>query len=175
MCCSPLSADFARQNSIYRPRVESSFPRPLRDGYAFCFEARLHLRAVVGHSVPNTIRMFTIMCTRFCLDEQEMKKTKAAARSQLVSGKRESFGDAVNTTLDDEQLSAAAVIDRLKEVLGADSDAELAWIFGTSPQSLSNRRARNSVPYREAIYVALWACVSLDYLLTGRGSSDVAQ
>jgi len=67
------------------------------------------------------------------------------------------------------ELSASAVIDRLKEALGADSDAELAWLFGTSPQSLSNRRSRNSVPYREAVYVSRWAKVSLDYLLTGAG------
>lgn len=81
---------------------------------------------------------------------------------------RKSFAEAVDQTLTDERLGADAVFDRLKTALGADSDAELAWIFGTSPASLSNRRKRNSVPYREAVFVALWAHVSLDYLLTGK-------
>jgi hypothetical protein len=77
------------------------------------------------------------------------------------------FSQAVDATLSDDQFSAVAVFGRMKEALGADTDAELAWIMGTSPQSLSNRRKRNSVPYREAVYVSLLARVSLDYLLTG--------
>lgn len=78
------------------------------------------------------------------------------------------FGAAVDQTLAGERFSAIAVFDRIKEALGCDSDAELAWIFGSSPQSISNRRQRNSVPYREAIYVSIWAGVSLDYILTGQ-------
>lgn len=85
-------------------------------------------------------------------------------------GPRKSFSENVNSTLAREELGASAVFDRIKEALGCDSDAELAWIFGTSPQNVSHKRKRNSVPYREAIFVSLWAKVSLDYLLTGRGS-----
>lgn len=91
--------------------------------------------------------------------------------ASLKRPNRRSFAEAVDETLADQQLGAAAVLDRLKEALGAGSDAELAWIFGTSPQSLSNRRNRNSVPYREAVFVALLTRVSLDYLLTGRSSA----
>ena len=58
----------------------------------------------------------------------------------------------------------------LRNLLGCDTDLELAWIFGTSPQNISNRRNRNAVPYKEAIYLALWAGLSLDYLLAGRGT-----
>lgn len=88
--------------------------------------------------------------------------------SLSARGGRKTFAEAVDQTLADERLSANAVFDRLKTALGADSDAELAWIFGVSPASLSNRRRRNSVPYREAVFVALWARVSLDFLLTGQ-------
>jgi hypothetical protein len=83
---------------------------------------------------------------------------------------RKSFADAVDSALADQQLSASSVIDRIREALGCDSDTELAWIFGTSPQHIWNRRNRNTVPYREALFVSLWAKVSLEYLLTGRGS-----
>jgi hypothetical protein len=82
---------------------------------------------------------------------------------------RKSFADAVDRALEDQRFSASAVIDRIREALGCDSDTELAWIFGTSPQHIWNRRNRNTVPYREALFVALWADVSLDYILTGRG------
>ena len=83
---------------------------------------------------------------------------------------RKTFSDAVeNTFLRNPELRAAAVFERIKEALGCESDAELAWIFGTSPQSLWNRKNKNSVPFREAVFVSLWAHVSLDYLLTGRG------
>lgn len=80
-----------------------------------------------------------------------------------------SFPEALDETMEEKALSAAAVFDRLKEALGCDSDTELAYHFGTTSQNIWNRRNRNSVPYREAVFVALWAGASLDYLLTGRG------
>ncbi|MGD9924333.1 MAG: hypothetical protein AB7V13_23255, partial [Pseudorhodoplanes sp.] len=64
------------------------------------------------------------------------KPTKVSADLR----KRKSFAEAVDDHLAREEFSASAVITRLKEALGCDSDAELAWIFGTSPQGLSNRR-----------------------------------
>jgi CI repressor-like protein len=97
------------------------------------------------------------------------REVRGGAKGTLSAG-RKTFAAAVVQTLADQRFSAAAVFDRIKEALGCDSDAELAWIFGTSPQNISNRKKRNSAPFREAIYVALWADVSLDYLLTGRGS-----
>lgn len=80
---------------------------------------------------------------------------------------QKSFLEAVDETLAMDRLSATAVLDRIKESLGVESDAELAELFGVSPQSISNRRTRNFVPYRETIYIAMWAGVSIDYLLTG--------
>jgi hypothetical protein len=97
---------------------------------------------------------------RLSPDEEEAIKTPS----------RKSFSEAVNTTLAQAEFSASAVFDRIKEALGCDSDAELAWVLGTSPQNVSHKRTRNSVPYREAIFVSVSASVSLDYLLTGRGA-----
>jgi hypothetical protein len=95
-------------------------------------------------------------------------------RRKLVASKgaadRLAFSQAVDITLGEERFGAAAVFDRIKEALGCDSDTELAWLFGVASQTISNRKRRNSVPYREAIYVAAWAKVSLRYLLTGQGS-----
>lgn len=86
----------------------------------------------------------------------------------LKEGRR-TFSDAVDTLLSEKRFSASEVFDRIKKSLGCDSDAELAWILGTSPQNISNRRKRNSVPYREALFLSAWANVSLDYLLIGEG------
>lgn len=99
----------------------------------------------------------------------------------MVSGDNESGGEQRAEKLDakaaierlqgDERYAANAVIDRLKECLGCDSDSELAWILNTNRQNIWKWRTRNSVPYREAVFLALWARLSLDYLLTGRGSA----
>jgi hypothetical protein len=80
------------------------------------------------------------------------------------------FPEAADETLADERFSAAAVFDRLKEALACDTDSELAFWLGTTSQNIWNRRNRNSVPYREAIFLSLSLRVSLDYLLTGRGA-----
>lgn len=82
---------------------------------------------------------------------------------------RMNFDQAVDEALSEERFSAGAVFDRIREALGCESDAALAWIFGTSPQNISNRKKRNSVPYREAIFVSLWEGTPLEYLLTGEG------
>lgn len=80
-----------------------------------------------------------------------------------------SFSAAVDQTMADEKLAAIAVIDRLKDTLGCDSDTELAWVLSTSRQNIWKWRNRNSVPYREVVFISLWAGISLEYLLTGRG------
>jgi hypothetical protein len=67
----------------------------------------------------------------------------------------------------DERLSAASVIERMKESFAVTSDAKLAEAIRTSRQNISKWRARNSVPYVEAVYVSFLRNVSLDFLLTG--------
>jgi hypothetical protein len=80
---------------------------------------------------------------------------------------RGSFAKAVDDLLSEERFSAATVFARIKEVLDLRTDAELAWVLGISPQSLWNRKNKNSVPFREALFIAHRANVSLEYLLTG--------
>ncbi|HML92219.1 helix-turn-helix domain-containing protein [Methyloceanibacter sp.] len=90
-------------------------------------------------------------------------------QAEALTRGRKTFAEAVDDTLKSNPcLSGAAVFDRIKDALGCDTDAELAWVLGTSPQSLWNRKKRNAVPYREAVYVSLVANISLDYLLLGK-------
>lgn len=86
-----------------------------------------------------------------------------------LTKERKGFASAIESAQQDEMLSASAVIDRIKEVFGCDSDAELAWVMATTRQNIWKWRNRNSVPYREATFLAEWGTVSLDYLLMGRG------
>lgn len=67
----------------------------------------------------------------------------------------------------DERLGARAVILRLKEAMGVESDAALADAIRTSRQNIAKWKSRNSVPYAEAVLVSFLRNVSLDYLLTG--------
>jgi hypothetical protein len=71
----------------------------------------------------------------------------------------------------DARFGARAVVERLKEALGASSDAALARELRTSQQTISKWKTRNSVPYAEAVYVSLSKGVSLDFLLGGNGSA----
>jgi hypothetical protein len=86
-----------------------------------------------------------------------------------LSGKQ-NIAEAIERTLSAQLFSATAVFDRLKEALECESDSELAWMLGTTPQNISHKRRRNSVPYRETVFVSLWRRVDLAYLLTGVGS-----
>ncbi|PIQ38941.1 MAG: phage repressor protein [Thalassolituus sp. CG17_big_fil_post_rev_8_21_14_2_50_53_8] len=65
--------------------------------------------------------------------------------------------------------SAEAVINRLKRALHVDSDAELCRVTGVNKQTLSNWKARNSVPYPLCVQISEEREVSLDWLLTGSG------
>jgi hypothetical protein len=98
-----------------------------------------------------------------------LHRLTAEEEARRAARGRKSFSEAVDQTLAEDRFTASAVFDRMKEGLGCDSDAELAWILGTSPQNVWHKRKRNSVPYREAVYLSLWGRLSLDYLLTGRG------
>lgn len=101
-----------------------------------------------------------------------LRRLTPEEQDQIAAKNRRSFQEAVDEVFADDALSAASVYDRLKEALGCDSDAALAWVLGISPQGLWNKRNRNKVPFREAVFVSLWCRVSLDYLLTGRGTLD---
>ncbi|GAB3394975.1 helix-turn-helix domain-containing protein [Azotobacter armeniacus] len=65
--------------------------------------------------------------------------------------------------------SAAAVLARLKVLMGATTDITLASTLGISPQTLSSWKSRDSVPYALCVEVAEERGVSLDWLLVGEG------
>lgn len=70
------------------------------------------------------------------------------------------------------ELSAAAVLDRMKESAGLSSDSELAEWLKTSRSTVSKWRKRNAIPYAEAVFLALMRHASLDYLLTGKKNNE---
>lgn len=74
--------------------------------------------------------------------------------------------------LTDERLSAAAVVERMKEAFAVDTDSALADALRTTRQNVSKWKSRNAVPYAEAVFTSILRGVSLDYLLTG--SADAA-
>jgi hypothetical protein len=80
--------------------------------------------------------------------------------------------DAAPLDFNDARFGARAVVGRLKEVLGASSDADLANQLRTAKANISKWKARNSVPYAEAVYVSITKGVSLDFLLSGNGSAS---
>jgi hypothetical protein len=97
-----------------------------------------------------------------------LRRLTPAEEDRLSDKSRQNFNELMEATLAGENFSAAAVFDRLRDALGCESDAALAWVLGTTPQGISNRRRRNTVPFREAVFVAEWRGLPLDYLLTGK-------
>lgn len=66
----------------------------------------------------------------------------------------------------------AAVMDRLKQLTGTQTDAELSRALSISPQTLSSWKVRNSVPYSLCVETARHYACSLDWLLLGKGHPD---
>jgi hypothetical protein len=66
-------------------------------------------------------------------------------------------------------VSAGEVIARLREVVGAKNDSELAAALGLGVNAPSNWRQRNSPPYGFCADVAHTYGVSMDWLVFGRG------
>ena len=73
-----------------------------------------------------------------------------------------------------DPLSAAAVISRLAQVLGAPNDAAVARALGMPATTLNSRKTRNAVPYAECVQLSQERGYSLDWLLTGRGEKAAA-
>lgn len=65
------------------------------------------------------------------------------------------------------EVTADAVIGRLKLALGVRTDAEIAELLGVARNTIANWRQRNSVPYEECLRVALNSKFTMDFLLTG--------
>ncbi|AQW68124.1 MULTISPECIES: helix-turn-helix domain-containing protein [Pseudomonas] len=65
----------------------------------------------------------------------------------------------------------AAVMERLKQLTGTHTDAELSRALSISPQTLSSWKVRNSVPYSFCVEIAVHYACSLDWLLLGKGQA----
>lgn len=66
-------------------------------------------------------------------------------------------------------LDAGAVVDRMKEVSGASSDEALAHSLGTGRSTVTNWRARNSLPLMAVLEFAARHALSIDWLIKGEG------
>lgn len=64
----------------------------------------------------------------------------------------------------------SAVLERLKQVTGCQTDSALSRALGISPQTLSSWKVRESVPYALCVNLAARMGISLDWLLLGKGS-----
>jgi hypothetical protein len=63
--------------------------------------------------------------------------------------------------------SGAAVLERLREVSGCPTDAELGRRFKIAQSSISKWRARDAVPLAQALRIATLSNANADYVLTG--------
>ena len=63
----------------------------------------------------------------------------------------------------------SAVLERLKQLTGCQTDSALSRALGISPQTLSSWKVRESVPYALCVNLAARTGVSLDWLLLGKG------
>lgn len=65
--------------------------------------------------------------------------------------------------------AVSSVINRMKTLLGIASDTALSEYFGGHKTLMSNKKVRGSIPFDEAMQLALERGVSLDWLLLGKG------
>lgn len=72
-------------------------------------------------------------------------------------------------------IQAGPVINRMREAAGVDTDIALGAEFGYRTSAVSGWRQRNKVPYEECVILAQRKSVSVDWLLFGVGSPDLAE
>lgn len=73
--------------------------------------------------------------------------------------------------LERPDIDASAIINRMKEALGKDTDTDLASILEVSNKTVSSWRNRNSIPMEVIVSVAFASSKTVEYILTG---SDVS-
>jgi len=61
------------------------------------------------------------------------------------------------------------IIGRVKEISGLRTDADVAKCLGLKPNTLSERKARDSVPFEEILKYCVENEVYFDWILTGTG------
>ena len=75
---------------------------------------------------------------------------------------------------DQSEVDAGAVIDRMRQVLGAPTDIALCKALGVGSSVVSTWRRRNTVPYAECVRLALQHALSLNWLLLGLGTRSAS-
>ncbi|WP_416139052.1 LexA family transcriptional regulator [Halomonas sp. HK25] len=65
--------------------------------------------------------------------------------------------------------AVSSVINRMKTILGIASDTALSEHFGGHKTLMSNKKVRGSIPFDEAMQLALEKGISLDWLILGKG------
>lgn len=70
------------------------------------------------------------------------------------------------------KAAVQAIIDRMKKVIGASTDVDLANHFGASRSGPGVWKLRGSIPVTECIELAEKYSVSLDWLILGRGEKQ---
>lgn len=71
----------------------------------------------------------------------------------------------------DKSRFAEQIISRMKNVIGAEMDKEVAGYFGIKQASVHNWRKRGTIPYDQCVEMALREDVSMDWLVLGKGDS----
>ena len=66
-------------------------------------------------------------------------------------------------------MSIENILQRMREAIGVETDAQLASYLGTSSSVVSNWKARERRPLSECEQISMDMGVSMDWLLTGEG------
>jgi transcriptional regulator with XRE-family HTH domain len=66
------------------------------------------------------------------------------------------------------EINYGLVIQRITEIVKAESDGDIAEALGVTPQTFSTWKRRKTIPYEKIALFALKKNVSLDYILLGR-------
>jgi len=67
-------------------------------------------------------------------------------------------------------LLLGEILDRVRKISGATSDAAIARALGVTPQAIGNARRRGTIPFERLVAFAAEHGVSLDYLFLGKAA-----
>lgn len=77
--------------------------------------------------------------------------------------------------MQEELTEAGAVLDRLADIAGASTDAELAEYLLIARGTVSSWRCRDQIPFQHCMEAAKRSNVSLEWLINGRGPREISQ
>lgn len=128
-------------------------PGPFSDAHPFGLKPSLHFATRAVHDATR-VHIFS------------HKVTRVHKMSTPMSGDSKLEGVTV------PERDAAQIIERLKRALEVSADADLAALLSVSRSTLSNWRARNSIPLAKLRPICRKYGIPLDVLLTGGYAID---